>query len=170
MKETQLYVARISNFCTQCFSFVNGIATNTVLQTEWSPVRHRKYLAWTQRSDVACRENQCETWHPMWSIPCMLLYIKIAFLIESFSLMTTFFACPTDTCIVYIDQGNSIGSLVSHWFSRQGTSDHCVHAKYFLCLTGDHLVCKRGFVAKPLTTYNFASIIQMKTLKCCKNF
>ena len=29
-----LYVARIYNFCTQGFSVVTGIATNTVLQTE----------------------------------------------------------------------------------------------------------------------------------------
>ena len=61
MKETKLYVARISNFCTQSFIDVTGFATNPVLQTEWSPVRHRKYLAWTQRSDVPCRENQWET-------------------------------------------------------------------------------------------------------------
>ena len=45
-----------------------------------------------------------------------------------------------------------IGSLVSHWFSQQATSDCCVHAKYFLCLTGDHSVCKTGFVVKPVTS------------------
>ena len=61
MIETKLYVARISNFCTQSFIDVTGFATNPVLQTEWSPVRHRKYLAWTQRSDVPCQENQWET-------------------------------------------------------------------------------------------------------------
>ena len=74
MKETKLYVVRIFNFCTQRLSNVTGFATNTVLQTEWSPVRHRKYLAWTQRSDVACRDNRWEIWHPMWSIPWLLFW------------------------------------------------------------------------------------------------
>ena len=69
MKETKLYVARIFNLCTQSFSDVTGFTTNPVLQTKWSPVRHRKYLAWTQRSNMPCRENEWETEHPMFSIP-----------------------------------------------------------------------------------------------------
>ena len=47
--------------CTQSFSDVTGFTANPVLQTEWYPVRHRKYLAWMQRSDMPCRENQWET-------------------------------------------------------------------------------------------------------------
>ena len=45
-----------------------------------------------------------------------------------------------------------LGYSVSHWFYQQGTSDRCIHAKYFLCLTGDHSVCKTGFVVKPVTS------------------
>ena len=76
MKETKLHVARIFNFCSQSFSDVTGFTTNPVLQTEWSPVRHRKYLAMTQQSDIPCRENQWEIEHPMSILESVCVFFR----------------------------------------------------------------------------------------------
>ena len=70
------------------------------------------------------------------------------------------------------DQGIlHIGCQISNRLSRQATSDRCVHAKYFLCLTGDHSVCKTGFVVKPVTSMKlWVHTILFLSVKCkCLN-
>ena len=55
--------------------------------------------------------------------------------------------------------------------NRHNSTNRCVHAKYFLCLTGDHSVCKTGFVVKPVTSLKlWVHTILFLSFKCkCLN-